>query len=83
MGSVTASVDRIDMLQRIPPDQDIKMSGFVTYVGTSSLEVSITVDALPRGAPPIDSTEVPVDIECNPILAAKFTMVARYSTCGH
>ncbi|TPX31854.1 hypothetical protein SmJEL517_g04913 [Synchytrium microbalum] len=80
---VTASVDRIDMLQRIPPDQDIRMSGFVTFVGSSSLEVSITVDSLPTGAPPPGSENVlPENIESNPILAAKFIMVARDPVTG-
>ncbi|KAJ3087020.1 Acyl-coenzyme A thioesterase 9, mitochondrial [Quaeritorhiza haematococci] len=47
---VTASVDRIDLLDRIPPDQDIRLAGFVTYVGKSSMEISITVETVPEGA---------------------------------
>ncbi|KAI9101336.1 HotDog domain-containing protein [Phlyctochytrium arcticum] len=81
---VTASVDRIDMLDEIPADQDVRISGHVTWVGKSSMEVSCWVEAVPEGI--VTSGKAAVVIggpsqekipAGNPILAAKFSMVAR------
>ena len=36
---VTASVDRIDLLDKMSPDRDMVLRGGVTYVGKSSMEV--------------------------------------------
>jgi acyl-coenzyme A thioesterase 9 len=42
---VTAAVDRIDLLKQFDSVvSDIRMRGFVTYVGTSSMEVTMAVD---------------------------------------
>lgn len=46
---VTASVDRIDLLDSLSLNEDYKLSGFVTYVGTSSMEVSIKMTTVPEG----------------------------------
>lgn len=35
---VTASVDRMDLLNPLRPDLDLKLHGHVTYVGRSSME---------------------------------------------
>jgi acyl-coenzyme A thioesterase 9 len=35
---VTASVDRMDLLNMLRPDLDMRASGHVTYVGRSSME---------------------------------------------
>ena len=43
---VTASVDSIVMQRRFPMDRDVVMRGRVTWVGTSSLEVIISIYAL-------------------------------------
>ncbi|KAI9342668.1 HotDog domain-containing protein [Obelidium mucronatum] len=44
---VTASVDRMDLLtNEIPTDRDISLSGHVTYVGKSSMEVTIKLVAI-------------------------------------
>ncbi|KAJ3045266.1 Acyl-coenzyme A thioesterase 9, mitochondrial [Rhizophlyctis rosea] len=59
---VTASVDSIDMTRSVPPDADFKLSGFVTHVGSSSMEISMKVETVPDG---------------ETILSALFTMVAR------
>ncbi|KAJ3051582.1 Acyl-coenzyme A thioesterase 9, mitochondrial [Rhizophlyctis rosea] len=59
---VTASVDSIDMTRSVPPDADLKLSGFVSHVGSSSMEISMKVETVPDG-------EI--------ILSALFTMVAR------
>ncbi|KAJ8324200.1 hypothetical protein QVD99_008530 [Batrachochytrium dendrobatidis] len=80
---VTASVDRIDIIRRIPTTMDVKMSGFVTYVGNSSLEVSITMETCPDQAPPpgtegfgYDAAMAPKHASSERILTAKFIMVA-------
>jgi acyl-coenzyme A thioesterase 9 len=67
---VTASVDRIDLLGRIVCDEDYKISGNVTYVGKSSMEISMQLEILN-------------DLKDNkPILLAKFVMVARDPITG-
>ena len=77
---VTASVDRIDMLQPIQSDKDIKMCGMVTYVGKSSMEASLELWSLNVAAPPIGEEKdgiagasIPTDGTL--ILKAKFIMV--------
>jgi len=68
---VTASVDRIWLLAPLCADHDLRLRGHVSWVGTSSMEVSILADSRPPpkpGVPPEAWT---------PIIAAAFTMVAR------
>ncbi|KAJ3187180.1 Acyl-coenzyme A thioesterase 9, mitochondrial [Gaertneriomyces sp. JEL0708] len=86
---VTASLDRIDMLRSIPIDEDIRLSGHVTYTGSSSMEVSCWLETLPNGV--LQDGHAPTSvgplaarkrIPGKPILAAKFTMVARDPTTG-
>ncbi|TPX58243.1 hypothetical protein PhCBS80983_g03271 [Powellomyces hirtus] len=82
---VTASLDRIDLLQPIPTDQDIRMSGHVTWVGNSSMEVSCWVETVPNHDPQSSSSATfglgtaaaERRVPGEPILAAKFSMVAR------
>ncbi|KAJ3143985.1 Acyl-coenzyme A thioesterase 9, mitochondrial [Irineochytrium annulatum] len=74
---VTASVDRIDLINRIPVEEDIRMEGRVTYVGTSSMEVSLKMETVPREDAEDEVHKVPI-----PILAAKFMMVARDHETG-
>ncbi|EGC37289.1 hypothetical protein DICPUDRAFT_30493 [Dictyostelium purpureum] len=63
---VTASVDRIKLLQPLIPDRDIKMEGVVTYVGKSSMEIMIKLRSKNN------TTQ-----NWEPVLVAYFTMVAR------
>jgi acyl-coenzyme A thioesterase 9 len=75
------------MLNTIPVDQDVRLWGFVSYVGTSSMEISITVEPVPEGAnQALENAEKlqendhwpPNFLESeksNAILTAKFTMV--------
>ncbi|KAJ3296417.1 Acyl-coenzyme A thioesterase 9, mitochondrial [Blyttiomyces sp. JEL0837] len=91
---VTASLDRIDMINRIPVNEDVCMSGMVTCtlmnVGTSSMEISITMETVPDGAPRevlegkyVSGPTAKSDRKHGtPILAAKFTMVARDPVTG-
>ncbi|KAL2912790.1 hypothetical protein HK105_207677 [Polyrhizophydium stewartii] len=80
---VTASVDRIDMLRGIPTNMDVKMSGHITYVGSSSIEISIAVETCPQGAPPPGSEGFGYEASfrnnhpsSETIITAKFIMVA-------
>ncbi|KAG7264955.1 hypothetical protein CRUP_034273 [Coryphaenoides rupestris] len=62
---VTALVDKIDMRQHIIyPDQDIKFTGHVTWVGKTSIEAKMHMSQLNNG-------------EYSPVLEATFVMVAR------
>lgn len=62
---VTALVDRIEISkQRIVPDKDVKMTGQVTWAGTSSLEITMHL-------------EQAIESSWAKILVAKFLMVAR------
>ncbi|KAI1317725.1 hypothetical protein EDD11_007899 [Mortierella claussenii] len=64
---VTASVDRIDLLKPLGVS-DIRLSGHVTYVGYSSMEIFMKMEEISENKPGHhDDT----------ILVARFTMVAR------
>ncbi|TPX73355.1 hypothetical protein CcCBS67573_g05371 [Chytriomyces confervae] len=88
---VTASVDRIDLMREIPVDQDISIFGYVTFVGKSSMEVSIHMETiLPDSgisAEDMDDkymrSKLPQDkLSGESILDAKFIMVARDPSTG-
>ncbi|XP_010594044.2 acyl-coenzyme A thioesterase 9, mitochondrial isoform X1 [Loxodonta africana] len=64
---VTALVDKIDMCKKsISPEQDIKFSGHVSWVGKTSMEVKMQMLQLHGD-------------EYTPVLGATFVMVARDS----
>lgn len=65
LGVVTASVDRIDLLDKLLLDRDMVMRGNVSYVGTSSMEVSINLQS-----------KHPETNQFYPLMLATFTMVA-------
>ncbi|KAK3829219.1 MAG: acyl-CoA thioester hydrolase [Benniella sp.] len=69
---VTASVDRIDFLKPWGI-RDLRLSGHVTYVGFSSMEVFMKVEEISA-----DKPDEPGDI----MLVARFTMVARDACTG-
>lgn len=86
---VTASVDRIFLRHgehRFPADRDVRCVGHVTWVGNSSMEVTVHVGTLEDGEPrspditassvrpQLVTTVFPAD---RLILTALFTMVAR------
>eukprot|EP00002_Diphylleia_rotans_P011323 TRINITY_DN2238_c0_g1_i2.p1 TRINITY_DN2238_c0_g1~~TRINITY_DN2238_c0_g1_i2.p1 ORF type:complete len:299 (-),score=44.80 TRINITY_DN2238_c0_g1_i2:1011-1907(-) len=73
---VTASVNRIDLLNKLHPNRDLRFRGCVTWVGRSSMNVSIKVSSCKTGISS-DSTK-PRD--WSPIISANFTMVARCPT---
>ncbi|KAL6075985.1 Thioesterase/thiol ester dehydrase-isomerase [Balamuthia mandrillaris] len=64
---VTASVDRIDLLDKLLPDRDMRMKGCVTYVGSSSMEVRVDVES-----------KDPDTGRFYPLILATFTMVATF-----
>eukprot|EP01121_Diplochlamys_sp_Union-15-3_P005618 TRINITY_DN1594_c0_g2_i1.p1 TRINITY_DN1594_c0_g2~~TRINITY_DN1594_c0_g2_i1.p1 ORF type:complete len:432 (-),score=61.47 TRINITY_DN1594_c0_g2_i1:50-1345(-) len=64
---VTASVDRIDLLDKLYADRDLRMDGCLSYVGTSSMEVRIEVHS-----------KDPISKNYEPLILASFTMVATY-----
>jgi acyl-coenzyme A thioesterase 9 len=77
---VTASLDRIDLLRPIPTNMDIKLSGFVTFVGNSSMEVSIRLETV-ENAPLIGEETMGYEAsfkldQGELLLKAKFIMVA-------
>lgn len=57
---VTAAVDRIDLLNNLRTDLDLKLSGHVTYVGSSSMEVTLRVecDGYPSSTEHLQDTNV-------------------------
>ncbi|KAF9116465.1 hypothetical protein BGX27_002497 [Mortierella sp. AM989] len=69
---VTASVDRIDVLKTLSI-VDIRLSGHVSHVGVSSMEIFMKIEEINTDRP-----ETPGDT----ILIARFTMVARDSITG-
>ncbi|KAG0210209.1 hypothetical protein BGX28_009514 [Mortierella sp. GBA30] len=69
---VTASVDRIDFLKPFGVS-DLRLSGHVTYVGFSSMEVFMKMEEI---------TADKSDDQGATILVARFTMVARDALTG-
>eukprot|EP00049_Salpingoeca_infusionum_P003899 m.72305 g.72305 ORF g.72305 m.72305 type:complete len:477 (-) comp12328_c0_seq4:1856-3286(-) len=70
---VTASVDRTVLLDKLTPNRDYRMSGFVSHVGSSSMEVSVMIDT-PVSMSFSDDEEPQ---EMKTIMLSNFTMVAR------
>lgn len=66
---MTASIDEIDFFHSIKADLDCKFSGYVSFVGKSSMEVQIKVHQN------IEGTE---RLACS----AKFVMAARNKESG-
>ncbi|PWZ00405.1 Thioesterase/thiol ester dehydrase-isomerase [Testicularia cyperi] len=66
---VTASVDRLDLLEPLTADANYRLSGHVIYVGASSMEVFVTIEQLNERNGP--------NKVC---LTGRFTMAARNAT---
>ena len=73
---VTASVDRIDLLKELSAQNDLKLSGFVSYVGNSSMEVSISIEGIPENLSGNQDIQAPNAKGLDLIAKAKFVMVA-------
>ncbi|KAG9326832.1 hypothetical protein KVV02_005494 [Mortierella alpina] len=69
---VTASVDRIDLLKPLGVS-DLRLSGHVTYVGYSSMEIFMKMEEISEDKPGKHG---------DTILVARFTMVARDALTG-
>ncbi|KAJ3306282.1 Acyl-coenzyme A thioesterase 9, mitochondrial [Kappamyces sp. JEL0829] len=87
---VTASLDRIDLRRDFPLDKDVKIAGHVTWVGSSSMEVSVCVQECEgKGSPneslanhdPSSGYDAEVKKE-NIIATATFIMVALDRNTG-
>ncbi|XP_044500764.1 acyl-coenzyme A thioesterase 2, chloroplastic-like isoform X2 [Mangifera indica] len=70
---VTASVDRMVMKKPILVDTDLNITGAVTWVGRSSMEIQVEVT---------QSTQDAADASENIALVANFTFVARDAKTG-
>ncbi|KAJ1729635.1 hypothetical protein LPJ61_003427 [Coemansia biformis] len=70
---VTASVDRIDLKSRLCSDRNYRLSGTVTYVGFSSMEIFIQIQAMAASGETANA---------EPVLVARFTMVGRDKYTG-
>ncbi|KAJ3124769.1 hypothetical protein HK100_011125 [Physocladia obscura] len=89
---VTASVDRMDLISEIPANLDVSLSGHVTYVGKSSMEVIIKLMPIHTDAgltlhdmesiaylrTPLPANKLTGDV----FLIAKFIMVSLDATTG-
>ncbi|KAK7400665.1 hypothetical protein VNO78_11912 [Psophocarpus tetragonolobus] len=70
---VTASVDKMVLKKPIHIDGDLTITGVVTWVGRSSMEIQLELTQSAQGNPNISNS---------PALVANFTFVARDSTTG-
>ncbi|PWN48734.1 Thioesterase/thiol ester dehydrase-isomerase, partial [Violaceomyces palustris] len=68
---VTASVDRLDLLEPIKANADYRLSGQVIYVGSSSMEVFVCIEQLGEGGE-----------QNKTCLTGRFTMAARNAAKG-
>ncbi|KAJ8074948.1 hypothetical protein PM082_019275 [Marasmius tenuissimus] len=64
---VTASVDRLDMLGKLNPHRNLRLSGEVIYTGKSSIEVVVKMETMPASA----------GEEVETIMLGRFSMVCR------
>ncbi|PWN35422.1 uncharacterized protein FA14DRAFT_164321 [Meira miltonrushii] len=72
---VTASVDRLDLLEHLRADRNYRLNGMVIYVGSSSMEVLVTVE---------DVTDVKdgKSDAARAVLTGRFTMATRNAATG-
>ncbi|PVZ96968.1 hypothetical protein BB558_007092 [Smittium angustum] len=73
---VTAAVDRIDILEPIESDKNYKASGIITYVGFSSMEISLKLEEVLSDVAETEQTPT------KKVLVARFTMVALNKDTG-
>ncbi|KAI8611704.1 hypothetical protein BC830DRAFT_1068525, partial [Chytriomyces sp. MP71] len=86
----TASVDRIELVEDVPLDQDISIFGYVSYVGKSSMEVTLHMETVESDSPISAEDEakymrrqLPEEkLSGDSLLTAKFIMVARDPSTG-
>ncbi|KIM37937.1 hypothetical protein M413DRAFT_448199 [Hebeloma cylindrosporum] len=64
---VTASVDRLDMLNPLNPRRDLRLSGHVIYTGRSSMEIAVKME----------SVASPEEGAGETVLIGRFSMVCR------
>lgn len=78
---VTAAVDRIDMHMRLDEPLNLRMKGMVTFVGRSSMEVTILVESSRSGA---DTSACPgagtQQTNCSPSPHSKDIVIEQFTT---
>ncbi|PVU90998.1 hypothetical protein BB561_004605 [Smittium simulii] len=76
---VTAAVDRIDIIGSLECNVNYKASGVVSYVGFSSMEISLKLE---KALASVDDSSPNEKIKYTPVMFARFTMVARNKDTG-
>eukprot|EP01032_Pedospumella_encystans_P013733 gene13733-15798_t len=76
---VTASVDEIIQSSPIPTSDDLVLTGYVVWVGKSSLDVNVEIH---RARDYDSSAAVPAAREQSRLLSSTFTYVARHRATG-
>ncbi|MCO5598774.1 hypothetical protein L7F22_052873 [Adiantum nelumboides] len=72
---VTASVDRLDLLEHLRADRNYRLNGMVIYVGSSSMEVLVTVED-------VSDVEDGKSDAARAVLTGRFTMATRNAATG-
>lgn len=72
---VTASVDRLDLLEHLRADRNYRLNGMVIYVGSSSMEVLVTVED-------VSDVEDGKSESARAVLTGRFTMATRNAATG-
>jgi acyl-coenzyme A thioesterase 9 len=72
---VTASVDRLDLLEHLRADRNYRLNGMVIYVGSSSMEVLVTVED-------VSDVEDGESDAARAVLTGRFTMATRNAATG-
>ena len=73
---VTASVDRLDLLENLRADRNYRLNGMVIYVGSSSMEVLVTVED-------VSDVEDGKSDAARAVLTGRFTMATRNAATGN
>lgn len=73
---VTASVDRLDLLESLRADRDYQLNGMVIYVGASSMEVLVTMEDV------TDVDAAGMREAGKAVLTGRFTMATRNASTG-
>ncbi|RIA92076.1 HotDog domain-containing protein [Glomus cerebriforme] len=79
---VTASVDRLDLIKSLPIC-DIRLNGHISYVGYSSMEVLIKMEALQDGVFQNLQTSSETNFQGETLMITRFIMVARDPFTDH
>lgn len=79
--TVTASFDRITLLNPLTEICDLQLSGEVTYAGTSSMEISLQVAKAPEAGKKVKREDILMSCACTMVSLDPATK--RYITLAH